>query len=136
GSSINGQQWVRGSPAFWNYIAEQTGDNIWSAEHVYESFKKLEKPDFTQSKEEVGDPNEQNCSERGYVDTRLAPKKPTSMDQKFVEATSKALNIEKIFRYNNFDTPMGPFTRWDLTQNPEGQRESSDLAFLPQKGMS
>ena len=43
---------------------------------------------------------------------------------------NKQQEFSRIPDYNDPNTPLGPFTRWQLYQDPDGQRESSSTAFL------
>jgi len=67
---------------------------------------------------------------KGDVEIRQTPVDSTSMAQKFVDATISATGISEILDYNDPKTPMGPFTRWQLYQRPNGERESSSTAYL------
>lgn len=55
---------------------------------------------------------------------------PTTMAKKLVSAIEQATGFKEILDYNDPKTPLGPFTRWQLFQKPNGQRESSSTAFL------
>jgi choline dehydrogenase len=52
------------------------------------------------------------------------------MAKKLVTAIEQATGIKEILDYNDPNTPLGPFTRWQLYQNPDGRRENSSAAFL------
>ncbi len=122
GSSINGQQWVRGSLSYWNKINSLLGD-IWSPRKILKRYKKIEKYlGISDHPETRG-----HC---GYVNIRQAPVFPTTTITKFVQAVQTATGLPEIVDYNDPATPVGPFSRWQLTQKPNGSRESSDTAFL------
>lgn len=122
GSSINGQQWVRGSIGYWKRIHELLGD-IWAPHKVIERYKEIEKY--------LGKtPHEKYRGYDGYVDVRQAPVIPTQVDKDFAKAVSNATCLPIILDYNDPWTSTGPFERWQLTQKPDGSRESSDTAFL------
>ena len=52
------------------------------------------------------------------------------MAEKLVAAIEQATGFPEILDYNDPKTPLGPFTRWQLFQNPNGRRENSSAAFL------
>ena len=49
---------------------------------------------------------------------------------KMAFSISRATGFPGILDYNDPKTPLGSFTRWQLYQIPNGQRESGDTAFL------
>ncbi|CAG7609390.1 putative GMC-type oxidoreductase [Paenibacillus solanacearum] len=125
GSSINGEQYVRPTSAVMREWQQLLGP-IWSPGRAILRFKKLERYN--------GKTN--NAQARGYsgpIDIRQAPVHPTAMALKLTEAIEKATGYAKIVDYNDPRTPIGPFTRWQLYQNPNGTRESSSTAFLSTK---
>lgn len=122
GSSINGEQYVRGSPQLYENWETSLGRK-WSVQSIEETFKSLE----------TYNGSTLNPSERGFsgpVNIRQAPVIPTTMATKFVNATALATGFDEILDYNLPETPMGPFTRWQLFQKPNGNRESSSTAYL------
>lgn len=122
GSSINGQQWVRGSIGYWKRIHELLGD-IWAPHKIVDRYKAIENY--------IGKTNcEKYRGRNGYVSVRQAPVNPTQVDKDFANAVQKATSIDKILDYNCPGTPIGPFEQWQLTQKSDGSRESSDTAFL------
>lgn len=122
GSSINGQQWVRGSSGYWKRIQELLGDD-WSLHKIVERYTDIE---YYNGKTDC----QRYRGYDGFVDVRQAPVNPTEVNKDFVEAIERATDIPEILDYNCPRTPIGPFTRWQLTQKPDGSRESSDTAFL------
>ena len=122
GSSINGEQYVRPTAAVLKRWEELLGAD-WSPARAINRFKKLERYNG-----ETDDPEIHGY--HGRVDIRQAPKNPTSMANKLVEAMEKATGFSEILDYNAPETALGPFTRWQLFQNPSGRRESSSTAFL------
>jgi hypothetical protein len=52
------------------------------------------------------------------------------MAEKFTAAVEQATGYPEILDYNDPRTPLGPFTRWQLYQNPNGTKENSSSAFL------
>lgn len=122
GSSINGEQYVRPTTAVWREWERLLGP-IWSPRRATLRFKRLEKYNGRTS----------NRAARGYkgrIDIRQAPVHPTRMARKLVAAIERATGLPEILDYNNPRTPLGPFTRWQLYQKPNGRRESSSTAFL------
>lgn len=122
GSSINGEQYVRPTGKVFKEWEKLLGP-LWSPKRAVLRFKRLEKYN--------GKTN--NASARGYrgrIDIRQAPVNPTSMAKKLVTAIERATGFPEILDYNNPKTTIGPFTRWQLYQKPNGRRESSSTAFL------
>ncbi|MGG1554729.1 GMC family oxidoreductase [Paenibacillus ferrarius] len=122
GSSINGEQYVRPTGKVIKEWERLLGP-LWSPKRAILRFKKLEKYN--------GKTN--NASAHGYrgrIDIRQAPVNPTSMAKKLVAAIERATGFSEILDYNNPKTTIGPFTRWQLYQQPNGRRESSSTAFL------
>lgn len=122
GSSINGEQYVRPTPAVLREWERLLGP-VWSPRRVTRRFKRLENYNGTTN----------NAGVHGYhgrIDIRQAPVTPTSMAKKLTTAIEQATGFQEIIDYNDPKSPLGPFTRWQLYQNPQGQRESSSTAFL------
>ncbi|UVI33302.1 GMC family oxidoreductase [Paenibacillus spongiae] len=128
GSSINGEQYVRPTTAVIREWEKLLGP-VWSPRRVIRRFKKLEKYNGKTS----------NVRARGFsgqIDIRQAPVNPTSMGKKLTSAIENATGFSEILDYNDPKTPIGPFTRWQLYQNPNGRRESSSTAFLSKEIMT
>ncbi|MDP4132923.1 MAG: GMC family oxidoreductase [Bacillota bacterium] len=121
-SSVNRQLWVRPTDAVISKWEELLGP-LWAPQAVIERFKALEKYNGQTDNPEARGFN-------GRVDVRQAPVEPTVMAQKLALAIEQATGFEQILDYNNPDTPIGPFTRNQYTQHPDGTRESSSTAFL------
>ncbi|NKI22475.1 GMC family oxidoreductase [Paenibacillus dendritiformis] len=122
GSSINGEQYVRPTAEVMEKWERLLG-NLWSPEKVVQRFKRLER--YT------GETTD--ASAHGYhgrIDIRQAPAEPTAMAEKLTDAIEKATGFPRILDYNDPDTPLGPFTRWQLFQKRNGERESASTAFL------
>ncbi|MCK9858928.1 GMC family oxidoreductase [Paenibacillus sp. ATY16] len=122
GSSINGEQYVRPTSKVFKEWERLLGP-LWSPNRAVQRFKRLERYN--------GKTN--NTLAHGYhgrIDIRQAPVNPTSMAKKVVTAIERATGFSEILDYNDPRTPIGPFTRWQLYQNPNGRRESSSTAFL------
>ncbi|MDP1512612.1 GMC family oxidoreductase [Paenibacillus sp. CMAA1739] len=122
GSSINGEQYVRPTSAVFREWEKLLGP-LWSPRRAIRRFKKLEKYNG-----ETNNPRVHGYS--GRIDIRQAPVNPTSMAQKLTLAIERATGFPEILDYNDPKTPLGPFTRWQLFQKPNGRRESSSTAFL------
>lgn len=102
---------------------EQLLGPIWSPDKAIRRFKRLENYN--------GETD--NVEARGFhgrIDIRQAPSEPTPLADKLVLAIEQATGFPSILDYNDPDTPLGPFTRWQLYQKPNGDRESSSTAFL------
>lgn len=122
GSSINGEQYVRPTPTVLKEWEKLLGA-IWSPERATGRFRKLENYHG-----ETNNPGVHGYS--GRIDIRQAPVHPTDMAVKLVSAIERATGFKEIVDYNDPETPLGPFTRWQLFQKPDGRRESSSTAFL------
>lgn len=121
GSSINGMQYVEGTNELYRKWEKLLG-KFWSIEEIRCAFKEIER---------FKTKNKSYCrGSKGELNIRLAPEMPTSMAEKFSVAVSHATGFPEIFDYNNPQTELGPFTRWQLTQKRNGNRESSSTAFL------
>lgn len=124
GSSINGLQYVRPTPSIFNYWAQITRNRIWDPARMTQYFIEIERYNGTT----------QNPSTRGYnglLNIRQAPANPTDIANTIVEATSSALGIPTILDYNDpTNGVVGVFSRWQLFEQPNRQRESSATAFL------
>ena len=124
GSSINGEQYVRGTTELYRKWAEVGGPQ-WSPENVTHNFVELENY--------IGmTPDPSVHGYNGPMRIRQAPVVPTDMSQKFVRAVTNATGIPEIpdDDYNNPATPIGPFNRWELFQKPNGNRASAATDFL------
>lgn len=122
GSSINGEQYVRPTSEVMQEWQKLLGP-IWSPRNAIRHFKKLESYNGMTN-------NAQSRGYSGQIDIRQAPVQPTAMALKLTEAIERATGHTKILDYNDPETPIGPFTRWQLYQKLNGRRESSSTAFL------
>lgn len=123
GSSINGEQYVRGTDGEWNQWVKYGGKQ-WSAEKVTKRYKELE------NYLGLGSPKVHGY--HGPMDIRQAPAVPTSGALDFVAAVEAGAPYQRIpdDDYNNPATPIGPFARWELFQKPNGNRASAAIDFL------
>jgi len=69
---------------------------------------------------------------RGRLDIKQTPEIAPVMTKKLVTAMEHGTGYQTILDYNDPFTPIGPFLRWQLTQKPNGERESASTAFLSQ----
>ncbi|MBW8348950.1 GMC family oxidoreductase [Bacillus sp. IITD106] len=122
GSSINGEQYVRPTPAVLNEWKRLLG-RMWSPGQAIRSFKQLENFHGETNSPEFHGFN-------GRLNIRQTPANPPRMTKKLVLAMEQATGFNQILDYNDPKTPIGPFTRWQLFQRNNGRRESSSTAFL------
>jgi choline dehydrogenase len=128
GSSINGEQYVRPTAKVFREW-ESVAGRIWSPVRAVRRFKQLE-----QYNGETNNPGAHGYS--GRIHIRQAPSNPTRMAEKWVSAVEAATGYPEILDYNDPRTPLGPFTRWQLFQKPDGRRESASTAFLSSNVMT
>lgn len=122
GSSVNNQQYVRPSAAVMRKWQELLGP-MWSPQEETRRFKELENYSGWTSNQEA----------RGYhgrLNIRQIQVNPTEVTKKFTAAISQATGLPEILDYNDPNTPIGPFARYQLYQLPDGTRASADSAFL------
>lgn len=122
GTSINTQQYVRPTSAVFQQWEKLLGP-LWSPKNATRTFRKMENYNGKTNNKEVH-------GYKGLIDIRQAPENPTPMSKKLVSAIEKATGFRKILDYNDPKTPLGPFTRWQLFQQPNGRRESASTSFL------
>lgn len=122
GSSINGEQYVRPTPAVLREWERLLG-TIWSPEQAIRNFKQLEEFHGKTNSPEFHGYN-------GRLNIRQAPSNPPNLTKKLVTAMEQATGFKRILDYNDPLTPLGPFTGWQLFQKTNGQRESSSTAFF------
>lgn len=121
-SSVNNEQYVRPSQANMKLWGNLLGP-LWSPEQETYHFSNLENYNGA-----TDNPNARGYN--GRLDVRQTPANPTHMAEKFVSAIEQSTGFPRILDYNDPNTPLGAFTRWQLYQTPYGQRESADTAFL------
>lgn len=128
GSSVNNQQYVRPSASVMRKWAQLLGP-IWSPEEEVRHFRELENYNGWTT----------NQAARGYqgrLDIRQTQVNPTTVARKFVAAITQTTGFPEIVDYNDPNTPIGPFLRYQLYQTPDGRRASADSAFLSADIMS
>jgi len=115
GSSVNGEQYVRGTPYYYDIISNQFNDPDWNSENV----KKL----FTE-----------NFGIDKLIHTRISPFPENENGRTIINAMIETLNVKEIFDYNNFSQDYnledGVFTQWNYYQNKDGTRCSSSTSIL------
>ncbi len=127
-SSVNGMQYVRPTVSVLQEWERLLGP-AWSVNQSLDYFKQLENY--------IGYTD--NPDARGYggpINIRQTLTELPPSTQKLVQAINQATGYPIISDYNDPDTPLGPFFRWQLYQQPNGARESSASAFLNEDVMA
>jgi len=122
GSSVNGMLYVRSTLQSLNQWESLLGQE-WSSDKITNNYNELEKYNGL-----ITEPNVHGYN--GRINIRQTPAEETNMSQKLVRAIEQASGFKTILDYNDPYTPIGPFTRWQLYQKPNGLRESASSAFL------
>lgn len=126
GSSINGEQYVRPSD---NVLKnrEMLNGPMWGPTAAYNTFNLFENHVTTSTNLR----QENNISRRftGRLSIREMPEKVPEMTQKLVGAIVQGTGFETILNYNDPNTPIGAFYKWQLTQKANGDRESASNHF-------
>lgn len=122
GSSVNNQQYVRPSATVMSEWERLMGP-IWSPPEETRRFRELENYNGRTT-----NPSARGRHGRLHIRQTQAP--PTDMTRKITEAMSLASGFPEILDYNDPNTPLGPFTSYQLYQRPNGIRDSGDSAFL------
>jgi len=120
-TSINGMQYVRGTNNIFEKWENITCDSSYGPKNIFKEYTEFE--------------NYHGFSttirgECGLVDIRQAPDLPTTMTKKFVAGVTAVTGLPEILDYNDPNTPIGPFTKWQLYQHRNGSRVSSSTAYL------
>lgn len=102
---------------------EKAGGPQWSPENATRSFQELENYHG-----QAADPNVR--STKGRLSIRQNYHEVPGLVKKLVSSYEKALGYPEIQDYNDPKTPVGPFSRWQLYQYPDGRRASASAAFL------
>ncbi|ASW42880.1 GMC family oxidoreductase [Clostridium isatidis] len=122
GSSVNGEQYVRPTTFVLKKLEDYLG-SIWGPQQAIRNFVELENYNGKTT----------NSAAHGYggrLDIRQTPETVPAITKKLVLAIEAATGYKTILDYNDPNTPLGPFYRWQLSQKPNGERESSSTAFL------
>lgn len=124
GLSINGLQFVRGTPELWKRYEDALGED-WSVQNVFRRYKELES--FTGP---TLHPLNRGTT-GGWINMAL-PQNPTADSTYLLKGFEAISGLSEIIDYNDqYDSPVGPFLRWDLQINPEtGLRTSTATGFL------
>lgn len=122
GSSVNNEQYVRPSAAVMQEWENLLGP-IWSPSEETRRFVEIENYNGETT-------NPAARGRNGLLDIRQTQVNPTDMTKKINKAITKATGFPEILDYNDPNTPLGPFTRYQLYQKPNGIRASADSAFL------
>lgn len=127
GSSHNGEQVVRGSPQYWQDVADIVGDD-WSVDKVFDRYKELE--NYQNDGPGVAGPSR---GTKGPWKNVTAPAEITPDAQFIVDTMEVVSGVPAIQDYNDPQTPFGPFGRWDYQEQfdlPNYPRESVAFGFL------
>ncbi len=121
-SAVNGMQYVRPTVNVLREWETLLGP-AWSVDQSLDYYKQLE--NFIGYTDDPG--------VHGYggpINIRQTLTEAPPVTQKLVRAIEQATGYPVISDYNDPNTPLGPFLRWQLYQQPNGARESSATAFL------
>lgn len=128
GSSVNGGQYVRPTAYVMDIWADSFGP-LWSFSNALASFRELENYSG-----ETNSP--QSRGYRGPINIRQTPVLVPELTRKLTNAISIGTQYPIILDYNDPNTPLGAFYRWQLYQHSDGSRESSATAFLSSNVMT
>jgi choline dehydrogenase len=123
----NGQMYVRPSIQLLNVLANIAGTSDWSVPSVQATFKEIE--NYTRS-----GPIDPLRGTAGSLNVRHPATGPTSgagsLAYFLANATAFASGLPITPDYNGANN-FGPFPRYDLFQNPGGNRSSTSTAYFP-----
>lgn len=128
GSSVNGEMYVRPTP-FVLRQWEKAGGDIWAPDKITKRFMELEK--F------AGDA--ENKAVHGYdgkLHIRQTFAKTPALINNLVGAIAEATNVVALDDYNDPETPIGAFGRWQLYQKANGERASASACFLSREDVA
>lgn len=129
GSSVNGMQYVKSTPLFYQELEAVTGDSAWGPTNVYNVFKEIEKFNGISGQ---FDPAAHGFN--GPINIRQAvfnqPAATSFATQLAAAATTAGIPLSVITDYNDPETPNGAFVHWQLSQYPDKTRQSSSRAYL------
>lgn len=117
-SSVNGEQYVRGTVPIFEEWERAVGDSLWGPKEAFDNYKEFER--YYGDSDDLG--------RFGDLAISQVPREPSSMGAKIVLAIN-GYDAPTV-NYNDRETPMGGFTKWDLTQHQDGRRSSSSNSFL------
>ena len=127
GSSINGEKYVRPTYNVLNQWEKINGP-LWGPTSAYNTFNIIENHVTTDNN--IGQENNISRGFTGRLSIREMPETIPDMTQKLVAAIEQGTGFETILDYNDPNTPIGAFLKWQLTQKPNGYRESASTAYL------
>lgn len=122
GSSINGEMYVRPTPFVLQNWEKAAGDK-WSPENVTKHFRELENFNGKAAKSDVH-------GLEGELNIRQNLQQTPVIVEKLVSAMENATGLKRVDDYNDPRTPIGPFTRYQVYQKPDGSRASASVCFL------
>lgn len=130
GLSINGLQFVRGTPELWRQYEERLGED-WSVDNVFRRYKELES--FTGPTL-----HPLNRGTDGNWITTALPTNPKPDARFILNGFEQVSGLPEVIDNNDqFESSVGPFLRWDLQIDPiTGLRTSTATGFLGQDVMS
>lgn len=125
GTSVNEQMYVRTTPHVLRQWKKAGGEQ-WSPENVSAAFAQLETYNgMTNSLTARGSKGELHIRQN-FPDT------PTFTAQ-FAQAIAKVSGSDVILDYNDPNTPIGAFERWQLCQFDNGRRANASVTVLSQE---
>lgn len=132
GSSINAEQVVFGSSAYWTRVQNDAlgGNEEWSPTKVFKRYKALE--NYKNTADPVVTPSASRGS-CGPWKNAAVPSVLSDNAQYLLGALTSISNLPEIQDYNDPATPVGAFARWDMQQNFDDAafpRVSAATAFL------
>ena len=122
GSSINGEMYVRPTPFVLQNWENAAGEK-WNPENATRHFRDLEKFNGAAAKEDIH-------GYEGDLNIRQNFQQTPAIVEKVVSAMEKATGLKRVDDYNDPRTPIGPFTRFQVYQKPDGKRASASVCFL------
>lgn len=125
GSSVNGEMYVRPTPFVLEKWVEAAGES-WSTDNFTRHFREMENFNGNFAEKDVH-------GYTGELHIRQPLQQTPSLVEKLVSAMEKATGLERVDDYNDPRTPMGPFTRFQVYQKPDGSRASSSVCFLSEE---
>ncbi len=128
GSSVNGEMYVRPTSHVLKEW-ERAGGLAWAPDKVTARFKELEK---FYGKRECNDIHGYD----GRLQIRQAFVQPSALIDNLTAAIEEATGYPAIDDYNDPQTPIGGFGRWQLYQQPNGDRASASMCFLSQEALA
>jgi choline dehydrogenase len=115
GSSVNGEQYVKGTSKYYEKISKEFNDDDWSWKSIKNIFDK-------------------NFGKDKLISIRKTPYLENKAGRKIVDGMVNVLNVKEIEDYNSFEKDYekdnGVFTQWQYYQNEDGTRCSSSTSIL------